>query len=96
MIMDAKDKTDGSTAKRWIADKPLLFVVSLLLCFGFIMIYSASALEADEKYGNVSKIIHKRAEANTFIVVWSTPENLPGLLETLVFHMSKPIIPWRL
>lgn len=52
MIMDAKDKTDGSTAKRWIADKPLLFVVSLLLCFGFIMIYSASALEADEKYGN--------------------------------------------
>lgn len=52
MSKDAKARQDGSTAKRWIADKPLLFVVSLLLCFGFIMIYSASALEADEKYGN--------------------------------------------
>ena len=52
MTMNAAGRPDGEQRKRWIADKGLLLIVSLLLCFGFIMIYSASALEADEKYGN--------------------------------------------
>ena len=38
--------------RRWKGDKVLAITVGLLLCFGLIMIYSASALEADERYGN--------------------------------------------
>ena len=52
--------------------------------------------KAYEKYGNVLNMKHKQTQATTFIVVWTTPENVPGLLETMVSHVSNPIISLRL
>ena len=52
MTQGGKSPSDEGVSKQWVADKFLIAIVSLLLCFGFVMIYSASALEADEKYGN--------------------------------------------
>ena len=49
---DSAQTISTNRLRSWRGDKALAVTVSALLCFGLIMVYSASGLEADERYGN--------------------------------------------
>jgi cell division protein FtsW len=50
-----------TTARRaWLGDKVLALVVAGLLCSGLIMVYSASALGAEERYGNALRYVSRQ------------------------------------
>ena len=56
-IRNKYHKEDG---KKSYFDFTLLAVVVLLVCFGFVMIYSASAYQANLKFGNSTYFLRKQ------------------------------------
>lgn len=55
-----RNKYQRDTGKRPYFDFTLLVVVVLLVCFGFVMIYSASAYQANLKFGNSMYFLRKQ------------------------------------
>ena len=55
-----RNKYQRDTGKRPYFDFTLLAVVVLLVCFGFVMIYSASAYQANLKFGNSMYFLRKQ------------------------------------
>ena len=51
------------TGKKPFFDFSLLAVVVLLVCFGFVMIYSASAYQSNLRFGNSMYFLNKQIQA---------------------------------
>lgn len=58
-----RNKYKRDTGKKPYFDFTLLVVVIMLVCFGFIMIYSASAYQANLKFGNSMYFLNKQVMA---------------------------------
>lgn len=66
-----RNKYNKEEGKKSYFDFTLLAVVVLLVCFGFVMIYSASAYQANLKFGNSAYFLRKQimSSAMGFVVM---------------------------
>ena len=67
-----RNKYVKETGKKSYFDYTLLAVVVLLVCFGFVMIYSASAYQANLKFGNSMYFLKKQGMASAMGFVLMT------------------------
>ena len=55
-----KQRTQRRVKQESYFDYSLLFIIIFLLCFGLVMIYSASSYEAQTEFGNASYYARKQ------------------------------------